>query len=142
MDKMLFVGVGIGLAAIIVICLVTAVLYKTKKPVPMPAVKPAFCLLPKYSATIQLSKEIVAAENSVAALATQLESLGFSEASRSEQSVRFTRGSLLGDFSVKIMKIELLFPLPIEPISEVTVQSSWDHSRRSIPAIFGSLRPN
>jgi len=112
---------SLGVTLVIVVVAVAAFLvaYKLKSPIPLPASKPSFCLLPKFAFTIHLPEELVGASDSVAELGRLLEPFGFAESAHTTGTVRYSRGSLLGDFSIRIAKVDLEFSLPLESKSHL-----------------------
>ncbi len=56
------------------------------------------------------------------ALLYRLNQLGFVEMGRDIDQIRFTRGSILGDFSVQIAKVDLTFRLPLDTETVLQVE--------------------
>ena len=107
---------GVGIAAFLIA-------YKSKGPEPLPEQKPLFTFLPKYVVALPIPGRTLAADDSVAELEQLLKPIGFAISARSADTVRFSRGSMLGDFSVDIAKLDLKFPLPVK--SEAHVEVSY-----------------
>lgn len=80
--------------------------------------KPLIALLPKYKKNIKLN---INKEQVKANLAT----LGFDETQSKNGITYFNRGSLLGDFSVKLIKINLGVKEPHNGLSEITLEAAW-----------------
>lgn len=96
-------------------------LYRSKVAPELPASKPSFCLLPKFRATLRLPPEMLSAPDPIAELGRRLAAFGFSQAAWDSRSLRFARGSLLGDFSIKIVKVNLTFALPLAAETAVEI---------------------
>lgn len=97
------------------------VAYRLKTSPGLPDTKPAFCLLPKYRVSLRLPPDIVSSSDPISVLGQRLAEFGFSESKREAGFVRYSRGSLLGDFSIKIAKVNLTFPLPLEADTVVEI---------------------
>lgn len=80
--------------------------------------KPSIALLPKYKKHISTSLMHSDLEGKLA-------QYGFKKLGSKNDTIYFTRGALLGDFSVKLMKIKLGVT-PLEPYKfEITLQAGW-----------------
>ncbi len=88
--------------------------YKFKPASPLLSSKPSFCLLPKFKGLIDLRPNIAQAPQPAESLAEGLAESGFSVAARSDSELVLSRGSVLGDFSVKIAKANLRFEVPLQ----------------------------
>lgn len=97
------------------------VAYRLKTAPVLPDRKPSFCLLPKYVVSLRLPSAVVSSPDPISVLGQRLGEFGFSEAKREAGFVRYSRGSLLGDFSIKIAKVNLTFPLPLEAETAVEI---------------------
>lgn len=97
------------------------VAYRLKTARDLPASKPSFCLLPKYKVSLRLPPEVVSSSEPISLLGQRLAEFGFSESKRESGILRYSRGSLLGDFSIKIAKVNLTFPLPLEAETAVEI---------------------
>jgi len=95
---------------LLVIALLVAlkVAYALKSCATLPPKKPKFCFLPKYAFSLPINGS--AGENE---LPSHLKQFGFQEKSRSKQGIVFSRGSELGDFSIKIAKLIVTAELPL-----------------------------
>jgi len=80
--------------------------------------KPLVALLPKYKKSIRLN---ISQEQVESKLATY----GFKKSGSKDGFSYFERGSLLGDFSVKLIKVKLGVKEPHVGLSEVTLEASW-----------------
>ena len=118
--QILMFGVIAAIAAVIAL-IIFLVAYKTKEPTPLPFVRPTFACLPKYITPIALPQDIIAAGSPELALGERLAEYGFSESSQTVGKVCYTRGSIVGDLSVKIAKINLTFSLPLYRRPTMTV---------------------
>jgi hypothetical protein len=88
----------------------------------LPEKKPAFEFSPAYQVPIVLSDSILFATTPESELARKVETLGFSPVEKTADKVLFRRGSLLGDFSIKIIRVDLAFSLPLSRESLATVR--------------------
>lgn len=95
--------------------------YRSKAATDLPASKPSFCLLPKFRASFRLPPEVVSASDPIAELGQRLAAFGFAEAARNSGSLRYARGSMLGDFSIKLIKVNLTFALPLAAETAVEI---------------------
>jgi hypothetical protein len=80
--------------------------------------KPVFDLLPKYRKSIHLN---INQEQ----LESKLATFGFNKISSKNEFTYFNRGSLLGDFSIKLLKIKLGVKMPHDGLSEITLEAGW-----------------
>ena len=80
------------------------------------AKKPFIALLPKYKALIQC-------DTSVADLSEKMRKLGFKKVSEENEIAKYSRGSIFGDFAIKLAKVDVY----INPVSatekEILVRS-------------------
>ena len=97
-------------------------LYKYKSPGDLPANKPMFCLLPKFRAPLRLSADLVDAAEPLAELSTLLASCGFRLTTEASDRASFTRGSAVGDFSIKLVKINLDLELPLAAETQSVIE--------------------
>ena len=80
--------------------------------------KPSFALLPKYRKRI---KHALSSE----ALESELSHFGFKKVKESGSVSRFSRGSIMGDFSINLARVDVAVR-PIAPGEhELTVQAGW-----------------
>ena len=96
--------------------------YKIKGHTAFPASQPTLALLPKYAFSISLPAEISMAPDPIEKLGSLLAEYGFRESKRSDKIVVYSRGSLLGDFSVEITKLNLEISLPLAAESAARVE--------------------
>lgn len=96
------------------------VAYRLKPPIQLPSHKPSFAWLPRYQFDVDAS-DWPKGDEVLPYLRTRFEELGFRQSSETTTMVRFTRGSALGDFSVKIMKLDVDVTLPIETRATLAV---------------------
>jgi hypothetical protein len=80
--------------------------------------KPSFTLLPKYRKTIDTSLDFEQLDK-------ELEQYGFKKSKSDGGTDYYTRGSLLGDFSVNLMKVRLGVSKPENGKAELTLEASW-----------------
>jgi hypothetical protein len=94
------------------------IFYSAKSFVPLPDRKPLVCLLPKYFLALPLN----IAKATQDELESRLAMYGFRVNSADDNSVRFTRGSVLGDFSIKITKVNVIAALPLTDPVQLKVE--------------------
>ncbi|UTW04705.1 hypothetical protein KDX31_06815 [Amphritea atlantica] len=80
--------------------------------------KPFIALLPKYKKSVKHSL-------SNADLEEKLAGFGFKKVKESESWQTFTRGSILGDISIKLAKVNVGLRKISDYEHEVTVQAGW-----------------
>ncbi len=108
---------GRSVALLIFLLVFLKVAYAAKTPVPLPSAKPRLCLLPKYVASLPV--EGGDAESDISSRLTQF---GFRERRRDEKAIVFARGSALGDFSIKIVKVVVTASLPLTNPAELKIE--------------------
>ena len=96
--------------------------YKLKSPRPLPASKPSFCLLPKFESSISLPRSIAEAAQPSEPLAERMAEADFSVAQQTDDALVFSRGSVLGGFSVEIAKITVRFTLPLQSSARFSIE--------------------
>jgi len=102
----------VGVSVAVIALALLKVLYVLKSPISMPARKPLFCALPKYWAVVKVDTAILGSDDPTKVILSSLESLGFHVVNRGPLSVNLSRGHILGDFSMKIAKLNLRISLP------------------------------
>lgn len=114
----------IGLGVVLTIGLITYFYNKYKDGTAqlLPNKRPWFCWLPKFKTTVNLPSTIVNYADPLQSLGDKLQELGFRLEYQETGFARFTRGSKYGDFSTKIMKIDLTFSTPIKQETDVIVE--------------------
>ena len=100
---------GIGPVVLVMALTVLKVSYTMKSFVPLPARKPRFVLLPKYVVSIPIE----ATQDMEDELCSRLAAFGFQVKRRDPSVLAFTRGSVLGDFSIKITKLTATTSIPV-----------------------------
>ncbi len=102
---------------VIAVFVVLKVSYTAKGYAPLPAAKPRFCPLPKYVVSIPLGDADAEYD-----LSARLDDYGFHEVRRNPNAIVFSRGSALGDFSIKIAKLVATAPLPMSNPIQLNVE--------------------
>jgi len=97
-------------------------IYKRRRPTPLNEKRPWFKWFPKYTSEIELSAEILEAEDPQAELERRVGEMGFRFDSWTKDVIRFTRGKSWGDFSVKWIKLGLSVPYPLEQESSLQLE--------------------
>jgi len=80
--------------------------------------KPLLALLPKYRKRIRIGC-------TPSELESRLASNGFSKSGTKNNTTYYHRGSLLGEFSVKLIKVKLGIAELEDGMSDVTLEASW-----------------
>jgi len=80
--------------------------------------KPVIALFPKYRKRIQV-------KYTPDELESRLTSCGFSKSGVNNKITYYYRGSLLGDFSIKLIKVKLGVSEPENGMSDITLEASW-----------------
>ena len=71
---------------------------------------------------MKVPQALLGSSDPPAALGERLRNFGFRVDKRTENVLRFTRRSALGDFSIKIAKVNLTFAMPLTADTEVLVE--------------------
>ena len=103
---------------VVVTLVIITVLYKILPYRDLGENKPFFALLPKYKNAVKHSLNNVEIEE-------KLKSFGFKKVKETESSKMFTRGSVLGDISIKLAKVDVCLRKISENEHELTVQAGW-----------------
>ena len=111
----LYLGGPVLLAVVVLVLL--KVLYSAKTFSPLPSTKPRFCLLPKYVVPLPVDGPDVEV-----VLSSRLAHYGFREIRRDANAIVFSRGSALGEFSIKIAKLVATATLPLAPLTQLNVE--------------------
>ncbi len=93
----------------IVLIIMMFIIYRIKIPKELPEKKPVIAWLPKYSTTVKLSENLSSGET----LSRHLSAFGFKLAKETPENITFSRGSVLGDISIRITKVNLKFDKPL-----------------------------
>jgi len=110
--------VFVRLILYVVIALITLkVAYTLKGFSRMPKTKPGFAWLPKYTVSIPVETADIETD-----LSSHFARYGFVEVKRDPKAIVYSRGSALGDFSVKIAKIVATVPVPVSNPVQLQVQ--------------------
>ncbi len=113
----------IATIAVVVFALaVVFVIYRIRPASQFDAERPAFCLLPKFLVPMEIPEQISGSSNPLDGLDQRLSPLGFRLERSSDDSATFKRGSVMGDISVKLSKVQLVFPLPLQGKVDVLVR--------------------
>ena len=99
-----------------------AISYKRNKPKELPKTKPLIAWLPKYHSVVCLPEKIINTPSATEALGKQLSLFGFKLVKDSPSELVFSRGSALGDFSIKIVKVNLKFGKPLTNETKLIIE--------------------
>jgi hypothetical protein len=113
--------IGVAIAIPLVLALLK-VLYVLKTPASMPARKPLLCVLPKYWAIVNIDAAILNSDDPTQVIVSSLEALGFHVARQGPHRVELSRGHILGDFSIKIAKLNVRISLPADQKTKLTIE--------------------
>jgi len=102
-------------AAVLVLLVLLHLRYQVKEASEMPGEKPRFCWQPKFQTAFELPGEIADGGDPVGAVSRKLGEYGFGQAEVTDTEATFSRGSVVGDFSIKLAKVVLVFELPLVP---------------------------
>ncbi len=106
--------------AIVVLTLLIG--YKLTWPSSLSPKKPFVSWFPKYRIGVSMPSGILENREPELALAYRLERLGFQQSHRDIDYLRFSRGSVMGDFHIEISKVDLTFRLPVDVQTILTVE--------------------
>ena len=99
-----------------------AISYKRNKPKELPKTKPSIAWLPKYHSVVRLSENVINTSSATDVLGKQLSFFGFKLVKDSSSELVFSRGSVLGDFSIKIAKVNLKFNKPLTNETKLAIE--------------------
>lgn len=120
------------LALLATLLIVAQLVYRWRRPVPLPTRTPGLCLLPKFVFSIPL--EVPDAEpaplgvgDSVEerrelALTERMSQFGFVPSGSTPTTLAFTRGSLIGDLSVQLTRIRVVASRPLQDPVEARIE--------------------
>ena len=108
----------IQIISVVVLLVAITALYKLLPYREMGDKKPFFALLPKYKAVIRSDSELPIDEK-------LLSDLGFKKVKQKESTVKYTRGSVLGDISIKLSKVDVYLTTVTATEKEIAVQAGW-----------------
>jgi hypothetical protein len=103
---------------VVVVLVVITGLYKVLPCRDLGTKKPFIAFLPKYKSNVKHSL-------SNAELEERLAGFGFKKIKEGESFQKFTRGSVLGDISIKLAKVNVGLRKINENEHEMTVQAGW-----------------
>ena len=109
---------------VVVLAVVVAFLvaYKLKPFSELPANRPTICLLPKYLVPLHIPESVILSPRPAKSLESMLSGLDFKLEESPDSEIRFTRGSVLGDFSFKIAKVRVSVLLPLLSETQLRVE--------------------
>jgi hypothetical protein len=85
--------------------------------------RPMLSVLPKYLVSIRIPTAVILSQNPSESLEEMLSSLDFKLEETTASEIRFTRGSVLGEFSFKVAKVRVSAPFPL--LSETQMQIEY-----------------
>jgi len=96
--------------------------YKLKPFSELSVSRPALSVLPKYLVSVHIPESVILSETPSKSLERMLSNLDFKLEQTTDSDIRLSRGSVLGDFSLKIAKIRVSVPLPLLSETELRVE--------------------
>ena len=118
MDIYLIIFVAVVLIGI-------TVLYKALPHRNLGVKKPIISFLPKYKAQVKLPSSILNAEKPEKELEKILSKFGFTKKSQNGEIIKYTRGHILGDISIKLIKVNLLVSTPKNESTNISLEAGW-----------------
>lgn len=113
------------LISLIAILFLLTVAYKVIPPRAIGREKPFISFFPKYKTAVRLAVAILDASDPVSALTDRLGEWGFKQQKSTKEWMVFSRGHILGDFSVKIAKVDIKVGLPLSENVPLIVEAGW-----------------
>ena len=109
---------------VVVVAAIVAFLvaYKLKPFSDLSVDRPALSVLPKYLVSVHISESVILSETPSKSLESMLSNLGFKLETTTDSEIRLMRGSVLGDFSLKIGKVRVSAPLPLLSKTKLRVE--------------------
>lgn len=96
--------------------------YKKRKAGPLEQKKPLIKWLPKYVVPLTLGKRITSNSEPNDKLESMLENFGFTFKYATKSQLYFTRGKSWGDFSINLIRINLIFDTPLNEETLMTIE--------------------
>ena len=118
MDINLIIFVVIALLAI-------TMLYKVLPHRRMSEKKPLISFFPKFKTKVKLPSQLLESENPEKELENALSKYGFIKKSKDGSVTKYSRGHILGDFSIKLAKVNLLVTEPESCCTEISIEAGW-----------------
>ena len=87
--------------------------------------KPFVSFLPKFKTSVKLPTVLLASENPEKGLEVVLSEYGFIKKSKNNSITKYSRGHVLGDFSIKLAKVNLLVTEPKSGLAELAIEAGW-----------------
>jgi hypothetical protein len=96
--------------------------YRLKPFSDLSVARPTISILPKYLVSVHIPEAVILSEAPSKSLGNMLSGLGFELEKTTTSEIRLVRGSVLGDFSLKIAKVRVSAPLPLLSETELRVE--------------------
>lgn len=87
--------------------------------------KPFISFFPKYRTKVMLPSSVVKAESPEKVLEQILSEFGFGKKSQGVVFAKYSRGHILGDFSIKLARVNLLVTSPDSDSVELSIEAGW-----------------
>ena len=118
MDINLIIFVAVTLAVI-------TTLYKITPHRSLGEKKPFISFFPKFKTNVKLPSALLESENPEKELETSLSDYGFIKKTKNDSITKYSRGHILGDFSIKLAKVNLLVTEPNSGCVEISIEAGW-----------------
>ena len=116
----------INLIITVVVALVGfTILYKALPHRSLGYKKPFISLFPKYRTNVALPASVLNAQVPENELEKLLSTYGFEKKSQNTNIAKYSRGHILGDFSIKLAKVNLLVTTPESDSVNVSIEAAW-----------------
>lgn len=87
--------------------------------------KPFISFFPKYKTKVALPSSVLNTENPEKELEKILSRFGFVKKSQNTGLTKYSRGHVLGDFSIKLAKVNLLVTTPASDSVDISIEAGW-----------------
>ena len=108
-----------------VITTAITVLYKIKPHKSLGEKKPFISFFPKFKTSVKLPSSLLESENIEKELESSLSEYGFIKKNKNGSTTKYSRGHILGDFSIKLAKVNLLVTEPNSGCVEIAMEAGW-----------------
>ena len=79
----------------------------------------------KYKAQVNIPESFISSANPENELEKYLSDFGFVQRSKNETEIKYARGHILGDISIKLAKVNLLIATPVAAVTDISVEAGW-----------------
>jgi len=96
--------------------------YKKRKAGPLEQKKPMLKWFPKYLVPLTLTKSVTSSSEANDVLESMLANFGFTFKYATKSQLYFSRGKNWGDFSINLIRINLVFDTPLNEVTMMKVE--------------------